>query len=454
MGLDVQQVSEALKAQNAVEPSGTIRTGNDNVALRVSGALTSEESLRGVTLHINDRYIPLTDIATVTRQIAEPATPVFRVNGQPAIGLAISMASTGNMLLFGKTLNARMEEVKNQLPHGIEMVKVADQSVVVSDAVSSFVRVLIEAVLIVLAVSFISLGMRAGLVVAAAIPLVLAMTFVGMMLANIGLQRISLGALIIALGLLVDDAMITVEAMVARLEAGDSRKNAATYAFKTTAFPMLTGTLVMIAGFIPVGFAASSAGEYCFSLFAVVLIALLCSWVVAILFSPLTGTWLLPAHIKHHGGSAGRLAQAYRALLDRVLRYRLRTIGIALLALILSGVGATYMQGEFFPASDRPELLVSLSLPANTSQPETERQAERLEKAISGNENIDHYTTYVGSGAVRFYLPMEVLLDNENTAQLVIVAKDLAARDRLQRQLAALLASQFGELTTRVSPSN
>jgi multidrug efflux pump subunit AcrB len=217
---------------------------------------------------------------------------------------------------------------------------------------------------------------------------------------------------------------------------------------------MLTGTLVMIAGFIPVGFAASSAGEYCFSLFAVVLIALLCSWVVAILFSPLTGTWLLPAHIKHHGGSAGRLAQAYRALLDRVLRYRLRTIGIALLALILSGVGATYMQGEFFPASDRPELLVSLSLPANTSQPETERQAERLEKAISGNENIDHYTTYVGSGAVRFYLPMEVLLDNENTAQLVIVAKDLAARDRLQRQLTALLASQFGELTTRVSPSN
>lgn len=452
MGVDVQQVSEALKAQNAVEPSGTIRTGNDNIALRVSGALTSEESLRAVTLHINDRYIPLTDIATVTRNIAEPATPAFRVNGQPAIGLAISMASTGNMLLFGKTLNARMAQVKNQLPHGIEMVKVADQSVVVSDAVSGFVRVLIEAVLIVLAVSFISLGMRAGLVVAAAIPLVLAMTFVGMMLAGIGLQRISLGALIIALGLLVDDAMITVEAMVARLEAGDTRKNAATYAFKTTAFPMLTGTLVMIAGFIPVGFAASSAGEYCFSLFAVVLMALLSSWVVAILFSPLTGTWLLPARIKKHEGSAGRLAQAYRALLDRVLRYRVSTIGIALLALILSGVGATYMQGEFFPASDRPELLVSLSLPANTSQPETERQAERLEKAISGNENIDHYTTYVGSGAIRFYLPMEVLLDNENTAQLVIVAKDLAARDRLQQQLTTLLASQFGDLTTRVSP--
>lgn len=452
MGLDIQQVSDALAAQNAVEPAGTLRTGKDNVALRVSGALTSEESLRAITLHINDRYIPLTDIATVSRQIAEPPAPVFRVNGQPAIGLAISMAATGNMLRFGQVLNARMAEVAAQLPHGIEMVKVADQSAVVSDAVSGFVRVLVEAVLIVLAVSFVSLGMRAGLVVAAAIPLVLAMTFAGMMLAGIGLQRISLGALIIALGLLVDDAMITVETMVARLEAGESRKSAATYAFKTTAFPMLTGTLVMIAGFIPVGFAASSAGEYCFSLFAVVLIALLCSWVVAILFSPLTGAWLLPAHINGRERGAGRLARAYRALLACVLRHRLSTLVIAVAALALAAIGTRWMQGEFFPASDRPELLVSLSLPANASQPEMERQAERLEKALRGNADIDHYTTYVGSGAVRFYLPMDVLLDNENTAQLVVVAKNLAARDRLRQQLTTLLASQFADLTTRVSP--
>ncbi|MFE4109941.1 efflux RND transporter permease subunit [Kosakonia sp. YIM B13611] len=452
MGLDIQQMSDALSAQNAVEPAGIIRTGQDNVALRVSGALTTEESLRAVTLHINDRYIPLSDIATVSRQLAEPPAPVFRVNGQPAIGLAISMASTGNMLRFGQVLNTRMAEFKAQLPHGIEMTKVADQSVVVSDAVSGFVRVLVEAVLIVLAVSFVSLGMRAGLVVAAAIPLVLAMTFAGMMLAGIGLQRISLGALIIALGLLVDDAMITVETMVARLEAGESRKSAATYAFKTTAFPMLTGTLVMIAGFIPVGFAASSAGEYCFSLFAVVLIALLCSWVVAILFSPLTGAWLLPARIEGHNKGSGRVARAYQALLARVLRHRLLTIGIALAALALASEGATRMQGEFFPASDRPELLVSLSLPANTAQSETERQVERLEKVLNGNKDIDHYTTYVGSGAIRFYLPMDVLRDNENTAQLVVVAKDLAARDRLRQQLNSVLASQFADLTTRVSP--
>jgi multidrug efflux pump subunit AcrB len=311
MGLDIQEVADALRAQNAVVPAGIMRTGQENIALKVSGALTCEESLRAVTLHINNRYIPLTDIATLTRETAEPPAPAWRVNGKPAIGLAVSMAPTGNMLRFGAALNARMAAISTGLPHGIEMVKIADQSAVVSDAVSGFIRVLIEAVVIVLAVSFVSLGLRAGLVVAAAIPLVLAMTFAGMMLAGIGLQRISLGALIIALGLLVDDAMITVETMVSRLEAGDSRRHAATCAFKTTAFPMLTGTLVMIAGFIPVGFAASSAGEYCFSLFAVVLIALLCSWVVAILFSPLTGTWLLPEKVRHHAAGPGRIARGY-----------------------------------------------------------------------------------------------------------------------------------------------
>ncbi len=382
----------------------------------------------------------------------EPPSAAFRVNGRPAVGLAISMAPTGNMLRFGETLNNRMRAIGAGLPHGIEIVKVADQSAVVSGAVSGFVRVLVEAVLIVLAVSFVSLGLRAGLVVIAAIPLVLAMTFAGMLLAGIGLQRISLGALIVALGLLVDDAMIAVETMVSRLEAGDTRRQAATYAFQTTAFPMLTGTLVMIAGFIPVGFASSSAGEYCFSLFAVVLMALLNSWVVAILFSPLTGTWLLPEKLKHRAAGPGRMARGYGRLLRTVLRHRLATLGIALTALGLSVYGTTFMQGEFFPSSDRPELLVSLTLPTNASQTETEKQTERLERALAGNRNIDHYSTYIGAGAIRFYLPMDVLLDNENTAQLVVVAKDLTARDRLREQLNALLTTQFSDLTSRVSP--
>ncbi|MDZ7279989.1 efflux RND transporter permease subunit [Pantoea eucrina] len=451
MGLSLQQVADALQAQNAVEPSGTLRTDRDNVALRVSGAFRSEASLRAVTLHVNGRYVPLTDIATLSRRAAEPPAPLFRINGQPAIGLAIAMAPTGNMLDFGAALRAQMHREAQRLPHGMNVVRVADQSAVVSQAISAFMRVLSEAVVIVLAVSFVSLGLRAGLVVAAAIPLVLAMTFTGMHLAGIGLQRISLGALIIALGLLVDDAMITVETMVSRLEAGDSRRQAATFAFKTTAFPMLTGTLVMIAGFIPVGFAASSAGEYCYTLFAVVSLALLCSWIVAVLFSPLIGSWLLPATLAKHAAGPGKLGTLYRRLLGWVLHHRLVTVAIALTALLLAGVGTRYMQGEFFPASDRPELLVNLSLPANASQAATLQQVTRLEAALQGNANVERYSAYVGSGAVRFYLPMDVLLDDENTAQLVVVAKDLAARERLQAQLNALLAKAFSAITTRVS---
>ncbi|MEC5318367.1 efflux RND transporter permease subunit [Brenneria populi subsp. brevivirga] len=456
MGLDLQQVTAALKAQNDVVPAGELRTEKENIALRVSGALSSEESLRAVTLRIDGRYIPLTDIAAIDRRPAEPPAPAFQVNGRPAVGLAISMAATGNMLRFGQAINARMAQIQTHLPHGIEMTAVADQSTVVKQAVSGFVRVLIEAVVIVLAVSFVSLGLRAGLVVAAAIPLVLAMTFAVMMLCGIGLQRISLGALIIALGLLVDDAMITVETMVACLEKGDNRWRAATYAFETTAFPMLTGTLVMIAGFIPVGFAASSAGEYCFSLFAVVLIALLCSWIVAILFSPLTGVWILPHALKaHEGGKTrrpGRLMRFYSGLLAQVLRRRAATLGIALAVFALSVFGASFMEGEFFPASDRPELLISLSLPANASQTETARQAARLETFLEGSEDIDRYSAYIGTGAIRFYLPMDVLSDNENTSQLVVVAKNLAARDRLMQRLNKILAEQFADITTRVSP--
>ncbi|HBW2765455.1 TPA: efflux RND transporter permease subunit [Klebsiella pneumoniae] len=452
MGLDLQQVADALRAQNVVEPAGTARTAGDNIALRVSGAFSSEESLRAVTLRVNNRYIPLTDIASIVRRPAEPPAPLFRVNGQPAVGLAVSMAPTGNMLDFGQALRSRMNSEAAQLPHGIEMTRIADQSAVVKEAVSGFVHVLGEAVIIVLAVSFVSLGLRAGLVVAAAIPLVLAMTFVCMHLAGIGLQRISLGALIIALGLLVDDAMITVETMVARLEAGESRASAATYAFTSTAFPMLTGTLVMIAGFIPVGFSASSAGEYCYTLFAVVLIALISSWVVAVLFSPLTGSWLLPDALQKHTAGPGLPGRLYQRLLAWVLRHRLLTTGLALVALVLAGVGTTYMQGEFFPASDRPELLVSLSLPANASQEATLRQTERLERLVSASRDVDHYSSYVGTGAIRFYLPMDVLLDDENTAQLVVVARSLAARERLQHYLDKVLARDFSDITTRVSP--
>lgn len=452
MGLDMQQVTNALKAQNAVAPAGIVRTENENMMIKVSGAFISDESLRQVTLHLGGRFIPLTDIATISRQPAEPPSPAFRVNGQPALGLAISMAPTGNMLAFGQAVRAKMKDITSRLPRGIEVSNVADQSVVVDEAVGSFLRVLLEAVVIVLAVSFVSLGSRAGLVVAAAIPLVLAMTFVGMDVAGIGMQRISLGALIIALGLLVDDAMITVEAMVSGLERGEPIQRAATYAWTTTAFPMLTGTLVMIAGFIPVGFAASSAGEYCYSLFIVVLVALISSWVVAVLFSPLIGIWLLPAMKKQHNRGPGRLARGYARLLDRVLRHRWATLGMALCLLGLAIFSSTRLDGEFFPASDRPELLVSLTLPQNASQAATEHEAERLENLIKRDTDIVHFSTYVGSGAVRFYLPMDVLLDNENIAQLVIVTSGLKQRDAVRARLETTLQHDFGDLITRVSP--
>ncbi len=452
MGLTLAQIKNAISAQNTVTPAGEIRTDRDKVILRVSGAFASEESLKQLTLHIQNKFIPLTDIATISRESVDPPTPDFRVNGDSAIGLAISMAPTGNMLDFGKALNEKMDDISSRLPAGINVLKVADQSEVVQDAVGSFIKVLLEAIVIVLAVSFLSLGSRAGLVVAASIPLVLAMTFIGMEMTGIGIQRISLGALIIALGLLVDDAMITVEIMMSRLEKGEPVKKAATTAWTTTAFPMLTGTLVMIAGFIPVGFAASSAGEYCYSLFMVVLISLVNSWIVAVLFSPLIGVWILPKIMKEHVHGKGKLLQKYETALRYILKHRVTTGGIAIVMLGIASIGASYMEEEFFPASDRPELLVSLTLPRSAVQEDTAKEAMRLEEILRKDPDVEYFTTYVGSGAVRFYLPMDLLLDNENIAQLVVVTKGLEERDMVRSRLEKVLQQDFGHLVTRASP--
>lgn len=355
------------------------------------------------------------------------------------------------MLDFGKALNEKMDDISSRLPAGINVTKVADQSTVVHDAVGNFMKVLLEAVVIVLAVSFLSLGTRAGLVVAASIPLVLAMTFIGMEIAGIGIQRISLGALIIALGLLVDDAMITVEIMMSRLEKGEPVKKAATAAWTTAAFPMLTGTLVMIAGFIPVGFATSSAGEYCYSLFMVVLISLVNSWIVAVLFSPLIGVWLLPKMMKEHSHGKGKILQKYESALRYILKRRGLTGIVAVTLLAISFIGTSYMEEEFFPTSDRPELLVSLTLPRNAVQEDTAKEAIRLEEILKKDPDIEYFTTYVGSGAIRFYLPMDLLLDNENIAQLVVVTKGLEERDAVKSRLENILQKDFGHLVTRAS---
>lgn len=450
--VDADGVLRALAAQNAVVPAGVVRLQDEKIAVRVSGAFTSEQSVQRLMLRINDRYVPLSELATVTRMRAEPSAPLFRVNGQPALGLAISMAPTGNLLDFGAAVRAKIASASANLPHGIEVSEVANQATVVNGAVDGFVKVLLEAIAIVLVVSFLSLGLRAGLVVTVSIPLVLALTFVGMDIAGIGLQRISLGALIIALGLLVDDAMITVEAMVSRLESGSTLWRAATYAYESTAFPMLTGTLVMIAGFVPVGFAASSAGEYCFSLFLVVLISLLASWLVAVLFSPLIGTWILPKQLPSHSHTSGRWLRTLERMLAWTLEHGTVTACVSVIALAAAAFGATKLEEQFFPPSDRPELLVSLNLPQNASLAATDEQAKKLEALLKNDPNVDHFSTYVGSGAIRFYLPMDVLLSNDNVTQLVVVAKDIHARDALREKLEGKLKTELADSTARVMP--
>jgi multidrug efflux pump subunit AcrB len=451
-GLNEAAVIEAIKAQNAVAPAGELKTDQDKILFQVSGALASEESLRELVLRVGDRFVRLVDIAEVRRGLVDTPAPSVRVNGETAIALAISMREGGNLIEFGVKLRERMAQVQASLPPGIEVVQVADQSTVVREAIGRFVTVLLEAIAIVLAVSFLSLGTRAGLVITAAIPLVLAMTFVGMEVAGIGLQRISLGALIIALGLLVDDAMITVESMVGQLEIGRAKDIAASHAYETTAFPMLTGTLVMIAGFIPVGFAASSAGEYTYSLFMVVLISLSASWIVAVLFAPLLGMWLLPDTMKHAEHGEGRTMRVFRRLLEAAMRWRFVTLTLFLVAFAVSVFGATKLEEQFFPASDRPELLVSLNLPQNASRQATEARARQLESLLAADPGVQHFTTYVGSGSVRFYLPMDVLLDNDNVSQTVIVARSVRERDEVQARLTAFFAEQHADIVTRVSP--
>jgi multidrug efflux pump subunit AcrB len=445
LGLDLQAITNTLAAQNAVTPSGFVQAGPERIAVRVSGQFTSEESLRAINLRINDRFFPLTDVATVRRGYIDPPTKLFRYKGEPAIGLAIGMKQGANLLEFGAALEKKIERIKSDIPVGVDVYRVSDQPAVVDEAVSGFTRALFEAVIIVLAISFISLGWRAGLVVAIAIPLVLAITFLVMRTTDISLQRISLGALIIALGLLVDDAMIAVEMMVARLEAGDDRRTAATYVYTSTAFPMLTGTLVTVAGFIPVGLNTSAAGEYTFTLFVVIAVSLVVSWFVAVLFTPLLGVTLLPARMQgHHETGKGFLGRGFDHALDFCMAHRWLTIGATLGVFALSIFGMGFVQQQFFPSSDRPELIIDWNLPQNASIQDTNDQMARFEREIlAGDPDIDHWSTYVGEGAKRFVLSFDVQPANIDFGQMIILTKSIEARDRLRKKYQAWLRNAF-----------
>ena len=328
LGIDTQALIKTLQAQNVIAPSGFVQAGPEQVSLRVSGQFASEASLKDVDLRINNRFFRLSDVAAISRGTVDPAQPMFRFNGQPAIGLGMALKPGANLLRFGEDLKARMRQIEAELPVGVGVHLVSDQPTVVKEAVGNFTEALAEALGIVLVVSFISLGFRAGLVVACSIPLVLMIAFVILQVMGVSLQRISLGALIIALGLLVDDAMITVEMMVSQLEKGIKLRDAAVFAYRSTAFPMLTGTLVTVAGFIPIGFNGSSAGEYTYSLFVVVAASLIVSWVVAVLFAPLIGVTMLPKTVKRHEeGHESRTVRIFGTMLGLAMRARWLTVG-------------------------------------------------------------------------------------------------------------------------------
>jgi multidrug efflux pump subunit AcrB len=453
LGIDRAELIAALQAQNAVTPAGVVQTGDEKILVRVSGAFRSEQDVLAVNFVAkNGRIIRLGDIAHVTRGPADPAQPMFRINGHQGIGLAIAMRKGGDVLALGRNIARAMTAITANLPVGIEPTLVADQPVTVEHAVDDFMEALWEAVAIVLAVSLVSLGLRAGAVVALAIPLVLAAVFVAMEFFSIDLQRISMGALIIALGLLVDDAMITVETMVSRLEHGEDKQSAASFAYTSTAFPMLTGTLVTIAGFVPIGFAHSAAGEYTFSIFAVVAIALLVSWIVAVLFAPLLGVWLLKKPKAAHSEEPGPIMRTFRRFLLLAMRARWVTVVVTLCLFGAALCGVRLVPQQFFPSSDRPELLVDLQLPENASIYATRDVSARVDKLLQGDADVDHWTTYVGRGAVRFYLPLNVQLPNDFFAQLVVVTRGLQQRERVKTKLEQALANEFPNVVGRVYP--
>ena len=453
LGLDKTALIAALQAQNAIAPAGVVETSNEKILVRTSGGFKSEKDILAVNFAANGRLIRLGDIAKVTRGPSDPPQPLFRVNGKEAIGLAVSMRDGGDVLVLGKNIRAAMTGILADLPVGIETHEVADQAATVEHAVGEFTEALWEAIGIVLIVSIVSLGFRAGSIVALSIPLVLAIVFIAMQLLGIDLQRISLGALIIALGLLVDDAMITIESMITRLERGKSKEEAASFAYQSTAYPRLAGTLVTIAGFVPVGFAKSMAGEYTFSIFAVVGIALISSWFVAALFSPLLGVWILKAPKGgHHEAGQGPILRAFRAVLSTVMRWRWATIGLTLVMLGVAVYGMRFVPQQFFPPSDRPELLVDLKLPQNASIEASRDISAKIDAILAGDADVHHWSTYVGRGTVRFYLPLDLQLPNDFFAQSVVVTKGLAERDRVKAKLETALAEQFPSVIGRVYP--
>ena len=457
LGVPLGLVQQALDQQNAVAPASFFETGSDRVQLRVSGQFDSVEQIRDFPIRVGDRSFRLGDVATVRRGFADPAAPRMRFMGDDAIGIAVAMRDGGDILRLGDVLDREFARLQETLPVGMSLRKVSDQPAAVRDGVSEFVRVLTEAVVIVLLVSFFSLGFRTGLVVALSIPLVLAMTFAAMHYFGIGLHKISLGALVLGLGLLVDDAIIAVEMMAVKMEQGYDRLKAAAFAYRSTAFPMLTGTLVTAAGFLPIATAASGTGEYTRSIFQVVTISLLLSWIAAVVFIPYLGDRLLPdpkphdEHGKAHDPYATRFYQRFRGWVAWCVRWRKTVIAVTVAAFVVAVLAFRFVPQQFFPSSTRVELMVDLELAEGVSLQATEAVAKRLEEELAKREDVSSYVAYVGTGSPRFYLPLDQKLPQTSFAQFVLMTPDIEAREQVRQWLIGLFDEKFSDVQARVT---
>jgi len=450
LGIPSLAIAQAIQAQNVVQDAGHLHVGDFSVPLRVRGDFMSLEELKSLPLRVHGRTLRLSDIADVKRGYLDPPETTVRYAGKPAIGLAISMKPRGDVLRLGADIKREMNALKGQLPIGITVARVSDQPAVVEDAVGEFMNSFMEAVAIVLLVSFASLGFRAGMVVAITIPLVIAATFFMMYIVHIDLHRISTGALIIALGLLVDDAMIVVEMMVRKLEEGYDKMHAATFAYTATVFPMLTGTLITAAGFLPIGTAQSSTGEYTFAMFAVVTLALLISWVAAIFVTPLAGFHILKSHAGHgHDIFDTAVYRKLRQVIEWCLHHRKTVLFGTLGLFILGGIGMKFTEKQFFPSSNRTEILLDVWLPEGSSIHATEREVAKVEAILGKDSDISSFVTYVGHGSPRFFLSLNQQLFRPNFAQIVVLTKDIEARDRMLVKMRAIFVSDFPGVRAR-----
>jgi multidrug efflux pump subunit AcrB len=471
LDLTPQQIADAVNAQNSVAGAGLVTTADDRIYVRPSGQFQDLDKLGDTLIRVNGRTIRLADIATIKRGYTDPPSEYMRFNGRTVLGIGVTMAPSGDVIALGKALDVEAERLRASLPAGLKLSQVTSMPRAVGHSIDDFIEAVAEAIAIVLVVSLISLGFRTGMVVVIAIPLVLAATVLGMYLFHIGLHKVSLGTLILALGLLVDDAIIAVETMAVKLEQGFDRLHAAAFAYDSTAFPMLTGTLVTVSGFLPIALAKSATGEYTRSIFEVSAIALLLSWLAAVIVIPLLGYHILSEHptrrafgfhrdaeqtstaepAEHHDVYDTRFYRRLRGWIAWCVDRRGRVLGMTLVLFVVGLAGFTLVPQQFFPSSDRPELLVDLRLPEGASFAATLREAQRLESVLAKRPEIDHFIDFVGAGAPRFYLTLDQQLAAPNFSQFVVTAKSVKDREKLIKVLSEVLRTDYSSVRTRIT---